>query len=152
MKSTRIILMVILSCLLASNIAYAGDAKYKAPVKKPKPHKVPSKNPAKTQLKPIASSYNWLAYKARIDKIFDEQKQHYIDIEREKVSHIVCEKDLGEYMSYFEEGMAANGGFMVFEGEENRWREMAYRSGFSLRELFTSGYFNGLRGTAEAED
>lgn len=147
MKILQITLGLISPCLLASAIAYAGDAKYIVPQENPKPHQAQSK----TQLKSMGTSRNWLAYKARIDKIFDDKKQHYIDIEREKISHIICEKDLNEYMSYFEEGMEANGGFVVLEGEENRWREMAYRSGFNLKEVFTSGYFNGLRGAAEVE-
>ncbi|MCJ7507391.1 MAG: hypothetical protein MUO85_01505, partial [candidate division Zixibacteria bacterium] len=94
-------------------------------------------------------SYDWKRHEELIDKQFEEFAQQVLQIERQKVESLLTKDRANKYMEYFEKGMRSEGGLIMMEGEESRWLEIAYYSGYQQKVLFRQGYFAGLVKAAE---
>jgi|GEM_PF-3548228 len=94
-------------------------------------------------------SYDWKRHEELIDRQFEEFAQQVLQIERQKVESLLTKDRANKYMEYFEKGMRSEGGLIMMEGEESRWLEIAYYSGYQQKVLFRQGYFAGLVKAAE---
>jgi len=93
-------------------------------------------------------SYDWQAHQKRIDRIFEKHIPEILKTEKQKISAIAPNKAV-EYMRQFEAGLRSSTGIIMIEGQQNRWLELAYRSGYAQKAFFRTGYLSGLAREAE---